>query len=77
MIFSMMIVLRKPFFFFFTNTARKPVEVLSMSTDLSGKKKKSPLLLSVYPFTIFNYSSDILIISKDLLFHTRLKLQHI
>lgn len=40
MIFSMMIVLRKPFFFF-TNTARKPVEVLSMSTDLSGKKKKS------------------------------------
>lgn len=42
MIFSMMIVLRKPFFFFFfTNTARKPVEVLSMSTDLSGKKKKS------------------------------------
>lgn len=76
MIFSMMIVLRKPFFFF-TNTARKPVEVLSMSTDLSGKKKKSPLLLSVYPFTIFNYSSDILIISKDLLFHTRLKLQHI
>lgn len=40
-------------------------------------KKKSLLLLSVYLFTIFNYSFDILKISKDLLFHARLKLQEI
>lgn len=50
MIFSMMIVLRKPFFFFFTNTARKPVEVLSMSTDLSGKKKKKSIAVECLSF---------------------------
>lgn len=67
MIFSMMIVLQpeNQWRFF-----------LCPQTFLA-KKKKSPLLLSVYPFTIFNYSSDILKISKDLLFHARLKLQHI
>lgn len=77
MIFSMMIVLRKPFFFFFLPTLPENQWRFFLCPQTFLAKKKSPLLLSVYPFTIFNYSSDILKISKDLLFHARLKLQHI